>query len=202
MARSWNSSGADVDAAQQQDLDQRADEADNDRARDNPAPKAERAAYRRRQRDGDVGAQHVERAVRDVDDARDAKDKGKPGRDEEQTRRRGQAVEGLKRKAFPVHRVVPRHRSIRRSGPQLLHLGIRGQHAGTIDIFVINHGAAAVLERELADKGAERRLMVDGAKTNGPNGPSTLRPAKASTSFSVSVEPALAMPAASDLIIK
>ena len=59
--------------------------ADDDGARDNAAPEAERAVEPRRQRDGDIGAQHVERAVRDIDDARDAEDQGKPGGDEEQT---------------------------------------------------------------------------------------------------------------------
>ena len=93
----------DVDAAQQHDLDQRAEDADNERRRDDPAPEAERAAHRRHQGDGDIGAQHVERAVRDIDDAGDAEDQGKSGGDEEQAGRRGQTVDGLKRKPFPVH---------------------------------------------------------------------------------------------------
>ena len=41
--------------------------------------------------------------MRDIDDARDAEDERKPGRDKEQAGRRGQAVEGLERKAFQIH---------------------------------------------------------------------------------------------------
>ena len=41
--------------------------------------------------------------MRDIDDARDAEDQGKPGRDEEQAGRGGQTIEGLKGEAFPVH---------------------------------------------------------------------------------------------------
>jgi hypothetical protein len=93
----------DVDAAQQHDLDQRAENADDKRCGDDPAPKAERAVHRRRQGDGDIGAQHVERAVRDIDDAGDAEDQGKSGGDEKQAGSRGETVDGLKRKPFPVH---------------------------------------------------------------------------------------------------
>ncbi len=89
--------GRGIDPPQQEYFDERADDADDDRARDDPAPEAERTADRRHQRDGDISPQHVKRAMRDVDDARDAEDQGKPGRDEEQTGCRSQAVERLKR---------------------------------------------------------------------------------------------------------
>ena len=90
----------DVDAAQQHDLDQRAENADDKRCGDDAAPEADRAAHRRRQRNGDIGAQHVERAMRDIDDAGDAEDQGKSGGDKKQAGRRGQTVDGLKRKPF------------------------------------------------------------------------------------------------------
>ena len=85
-----------IEPPQQQYLDQSADDADGDGARDDAAPVAERAVEPRRQRDGDIGPQHVERAVRDIDDARDAEDERKPGRDEEQTGCRSKTVERLK----------------------------------------------------------------------------------------------------------
>ena len=63
---------------------------------DDAAPEAER---RRRacvaMRIGDVGAQHVQRPMRDIDDAGDAEDQRQPGRDEEQARRAREPVEGL-----------------------------------------------------------------------------------------------------------
>ena len=92
-----------INAAQQQKLDRRAQHRDTDCAQHNAAPKPERTAHRRHQRDGDVGPEHIERAVRDVDNARDAEDQRKPGGDEEQAGRRGKAVKGLERKAFPAH---------------------------------------------------------------------------------------------------
>ena len=92
-----------INAPQQQHFDQRADDTDGDRARDDAAPEAERAVEPGRQCDGDIGAKHVKRAVREIDDARDAEDERKAGRDEEQTGRRRQAVERLKGQAFPVH---------------------------------------------------------------------------------------------------
>ena len=61
-----------VDAAQQDDLDQRSDRGDDDRGEGDRAPEADRAAQPIREREADVGAQHVERAMREIDDAGDA----------------------------------------------------------------------------------------------------------------------------------
>ena len=56
----------------------------------------------------------------------------------------------------------------------------------------VDHHALAVLERDLADVGAHRRLVVDRRGTSiVPNGVSSFRPLNAATSFSVSVEPGL-----------
>src|SRR6516165_11942870 len=60
-------------------------------------------------------------------------------------------------------------RSIHRFGrAQLLHFVGRGEHAGAVDIFEIRHRAFAVLERDLADIGAHRRLLVAGAEFERP----------------------------------
>jgi hypothetical protein len=92
VARSWDD-----------DLDRGADCGDHERGQHDPAPEPERAADRRHQRVGDVGPEHVERAMRDIDDARDAEDEGEPGRDEEQARCRSETIEGLKGEAGKTH---------------------------------------------------------------------------------------------------
>ena len=51
-----------------------------------------------------VDAEHVERPVREVDDARDAEDERQAGRDEEERRRAGEAVQELNDEAREVHR--------------------------------------------------------------------------------------------------
>jgi hypothetical protein len=65
----------------------------------------------------------------------------------------------------------------------------RRERAGAINVLEIDHGAVAVLQGDFADESAQRRLMVAGGENKRLEGPSTLRPPKASTSFSVSVEP-------------
>ena len=92
-----------INASQQQHFDQRADDTDRDRADDDPAPEAQRAVEPGRQCNGDIGAKHIERAVRQIDDAGDAEDERKAGCDQEQTGRRRQTVDRLKGQAFPVH---------------------------------------------------------------------------------------------------
>ena len=92
-----------VNAPEQEDLDQCADDGNNNRADDDAAPEADAAADRRRQRDGEVGPQHVERAMRHVDDARDPEDEGKSCRDEEQSGCDGETVHGLKGEACQIH---------------------------------------------------------------------------------------------------
>src|SRR5262245_42437034 len=57
------------------------------------------------------------------------------------------------------------HRSRR---TQLLHLFVGGQYARAVDIFEVGHRPLAVLERDLADIGAQRRLVVVGAELERP----------------------------------
>ena len=73
-----------VDATQQDDLDQRSDRGDDDRGEGDRAPEADRAAQPIREREADVGAQHEERAMREIDDAGDAKDDREAGSDQKQ----------------------------------------------------------------------------------------------------------------------
>jgi hypothetical protein len=84
-----------VDAPQQHDLDCGADEPDQDRRRDNAAPEPEPARDARRDGRRDVGAQHVKRAMGDVDDAGDAEDERQSGGDQKQTGGGRQPVESL-----------------------------------------------------------------------------------------------------------
>jgi hypothetical protein len=95
-----------VDAAQQQDLDQRADRGDRERRDEETAPKAEPAADLGRDAVGDVDAQHVERAVGDVDDAGDAEDQRQSGTDEEQSGRGREPVERLEQEGVEGHRAI------------------------------------------------------------------------------------------------
>ena len=83
--------GRAIDAPQQHEFDQRAERADDQRGGDDAAPEAEHAADLGRERIGDVGPQHIEGAVRDIDDAGDAEDQRQAGGDRETdpTRRTG-----------------------------------------------------------------------------------------------------------------
>src|SRR5207247_10312106 len=62
----------------------------------------------------DIGAQHVERAVREVDDARDAEDERQPRRDEEQRRRAGKTVDELDEEGGESHVTNGSRRTITR----------------------------------------------------------------------------------------
>ena len=77
--------GGAIDAAQDADLEQRAQHSDDKARDDDGAPEPERrAAEELHRRIGDVESQHVERAVREVDDARDAEDQRQAGGHHEQ----------------------------------------------------------------------------------------------------------------------
>ena len=80
--------GRAINPPQQHDLDQRADDADDKRGGDDAAPEAERAADMGGEGIGDVGPQHIEGPVRDIDDAGDAEDQRQAGGDEETGRTR------------------------------------------------------------------------------------------------------------------
>ena len=87
-----------VDPAQDHDLDERAERRDDDSRQQDAAPEAERIgrAEAGHQREGEIGAQHVEGTVREVHDPRHAEDDRQPAGDEEERRGRGQAVERLR----------------------------------------------------------------------------------------------------------
>ena len=88
--------GRPVDAAQHQHFDQHADQADGERGQHDRGPEAQgRAAERLDQAVGAVEAQHVERAVREIDDPRHAEDQRQAGRHQEQGRRGRQPVQEL-----------------------------------------------------------------------------------------------------------
>ena len=92
--------GGVIDAAQERDLYQCSQQRERRRRGEHAAPEAEHPAQARGAGIGDVGAQHVQRAVRHVDDARDAENQRQPRRQEKQRRGVRQAVQGLERQDF------------------------------------------------------------------------------------------------------
>ena len=92
-----------IDASQQDDLDCPADQPDHDRGGDDAAPEAEPAADLQREARRDVRAQHVQRAVGDVDDAGDAEDQRQADGDEEQPGRGGEPIERLEQEGVEAH---------------------------------------------------------------------------------------------------
>ena len=95
--------GRPVEAAQHAHLDRGTQQPDPDGRHDEATPEAEPPAHRRGQRPRPVEAEHVERAVGEIDDAGDAKDEREPRRDEEQRRGLGKPVEGLEQERFEGH---------------------------------------------------------------------------------------------------
>ena len=97
-------------------------ERDGERRQQHRRPRS-RARPRRSadQRVRDVRAQHVQRAVREVDDAGDAEDQRQTGGDEEQRRRAGKAVAGAGSEARRRggHRASAMLRAIARCEPLL-----------------------------------------------------------------------------------
>ena len=97
--------GRAIDAPQQHDLDQRADaRRRRRRGRDDAAPEAERAADLGGEGVGDVGPQHIEGPVRDIDDAGDAEDQRQAGGDKEQAGGGREPVERLEQEGVESHR--------------------------------------------------------------------------------------------------
>ena len=99
-----------VDPPQQHHLDQHADDRDDQRRHDDAAPEPERAGEALGQRERDIGAEHVERAMGKVHDPRHAEDDRQPRRDQEQRRSAGEAgqelneVKGHWRSGFTISR--------------------------------------------------------------------------------------------------
>ena len=84
-----------IDPPQQHHLDDHADHRDDQRRGDDAAPEAERAGEALGQREGDIGAEHVEGAVGEIDDPRHAEDDRQARRDQKQRRRAGKAGQEL-----------------------------------------------------------------------------------------------------------
>ena len=108
VASSWKQFRRMIDPPQQHHLDQHADRRDDQGRDDDAAPKSERAGKSLGQRERDVSAEHVERAMREIDDPRHAENDRQPRRHQEQRRRAGKAgqelneVEGHQRSAVAV----------------------------------------------------------------------------------------------------
>ena len=86
-----------VDAAQEHELEGEPDEGDEHPADENAREEPARGAGRDPGVDlvGEERPQHVERAVGEVDDARDSEDEGEPGGDEEEEHSLHQPLEDL-----------------------------------------------------------------------------------------------------------
>ena len=84
-----------VDPPQQHHLDQHADDGHDQRRDDDAAPEAERAGEALGQRERDIGAEHVERAMGEIHDPRHAEDDRQPRRDQKQRRRAGETGQEL-----------------------------------------------------------------------------------------------------------
>ncbi len=84
-----------IDPPQQHHLDQYADRGDNQRRDDDTAPKPECTGKPLGQRERDIGAEHIERAMGEVHDPRDAKNDRQTRRDQKQRRRAGKTGQEL-----------------------------------------------------------------------------------------------------------
>ena len=83
---------APVKTAQDDELERPADQPDDERGDGQRDPEAARPAH---QRVADERAQHVERAMREIDDAHDAEDEGQADAEEEQQRGLRQRIDAL-----------------------------------------------------------------------------------------------------------
>ena len=103
--------GRAVEAAQDRHLDHGAERRHRQRGDQHAGPEPEctgQAGERGGERDRRVQAQHEERAVREIDDARHAEDERETARDEEQCRRGGQTREDLEGDRRQRHACVSR----------------------------------------------------------------------------------------------
>ena len=163
---------------------------------------------------GDVDAQHVERAVREIHDPRHAEDQRQAGRHQEQRRGARQPVQELDEDATTGHaksyggrsapariRAGARGRSVGR--PHLLHLGVGRQDVLAVDVAPVGHARPC---RPSARCGRRRRPSSTGGRARGrsivPNGVSTCRPFIAATSFSWSSAPAFLIAATADMTVE
>ena len=162
-----------IDAAQQQDLEQCAEQPDKNRGQSHPAPEPERSRESIRQRKGEIGAEHEECAVGEVHNARHAEDERKAGGHEKQ--RSGARKSREKLNDEELHPRGPQKRgggrglrfvSVLRA--KRLHFCVAGQVVRALVVRGVDHHALAVLASGFADERAHRRLMVDGAEGHWP----------------------------------
>ena len=152
-----------------------------ERAEHDRAPEAERAAEPVGQRVRDIGAQHVEGAMGEIDDAGYAENDREAGSDEKQRASAREPRDELD-KIEAQGRAPPPERCAGRRSPrpwcasrrasvlraQRLDLRVGGKIGGAVAVGHVDHDALAVLERGLADEGAERGLMVDRPECDRP----------------------------------
>ena len=100
---------APVELSQRDDLDQRPDQPGRHQGRDHADQKIPRGLGHRRR---DIGADHVQRPMGQVDQVHDPEHQGQPGRQQEQHDALLQSVQGLLEKKLCGHRL-----SMRRAGP-------------------------------------------------------------------------------------
>ena len=84
-----------IDPPQQHHFDQHADHGDDQRRGDDAAPKSDRAGKSLGQRERHIGAEHVERAMGEIDDPRHAEDDRQARRHQKQRRRAGKTGQEL-----------------------------------------------------------------------------------------------------------
>ena len=97
--------GRAIDPAQQHHLDDDADQRDDQRRADDAAPEAERARKPLGEREREIGAEHVEGAMREVHDPGDAEDDRQARSHEKQRGRAGES--GQKLREIKAHRHRP-----------------------------------------------------------------------------------------------
>src|SRR5579883_1112298 len=88
-----------IDAPEQHDLDENPKGSDCERSGHDAAPEAEGAGEIVGQGEGDIGTEHIERAMRKIHDARDAEDDGQARGHQEQrgcTGKTGQELDDIK----------------------------------------------------------------------------------------------------------
>jgi len=93
-----------INAAQQQKLNHRPECSHHQRRGENAAPKAEPADELGSKRRRQIQPEHIERAVRDIDDAGDAENERQAGAHEKQARGRSEPIERLEQDGFKTHR--------------------------------------------------------------------------------------------------
>ncbi|OIQ63579.1 hypothetical protein GALL_548810 [mine drainage metagenome] len=161
-----------INTPQQHHLDQHADRCNDQRRRNNAAPKPDCAGKSLGERERHISAEHVERAMSEIDDPRHAENDRQAGRHQKQRRRAGKSGQELDDVKGHLQ-VCANAAGVRRPQPiaSLLRahfqdFGIAGKIVRALAIDRIHHHALAVLQRGLADERAERRLMIDLAEDN------------------------------------